>query len=84
MCLTTTASIGVTEPAKERFHPGLSRVEIAAVIDALLQAEITLPLVDTRNLALSRVERVRSLQLNLAHRLEDLLAEDIHARIASL
>lgn len=81
---TTKPSIRVPEPVEEGFHPGLSRVEMAAVIDALLQAEITLPLVDARNLSLSRIERVRSLQLNLAHRLEDLLAEDIHVRLASL
>ncbi|WP_146255996.1 hypothetical protein [Aestuariivirga litoralis] len=81
---TAKASIRVTEPAEEGFHPVLSRVEMAAVIDALLQAEITLPLVDTRNLSLSRIEWVRSLQLSLAHRLEDLLAEDIHVRLASL
>lgn len=57
------------------FCPSLSKTEVVAIIDALLQAEMTLPLLDERNRSLKPVQRVRSLQLSLAHRLEDLLAE---------
>lgn len=83
MCPSTKASNGMPEPVEGSFQPDLSRVEMAAVIDALLQAEITLPLIDARNLSIPHIERIRSLQLNLAHRLEDLLAEEIQARVAT-
>jgi len=84
MCPVTETSKVIPGWAEEEFSPHLSRVEMAAVIDALLQAEITLPLVDKRNISLDRIERIRSLQLSLANRLEDLLAEDVHVRLASL
>lgn len=65
------------------FYPGLSRMEMSVLIDALLQAEMTLPLIDKRNLSLTPLDWIRSLQLALANRLEDLLAEDLHEREAS-
>lgn len=84
MCPVAKASSVESEWAEEDFNPRLSRIEMAAVIDALLQAEITLPLIDQRNISLGRIEQIRSLQLSLANRLEDLLAENIQARLASL
>lgn len=67
-----TAPHSRSEPG---YHPSLSRREMVAIIDALLQAEMTLPLLDERNRALGPVQRLRTLQLSLANRLEDLLAE---------
>lgn len=64
------------------FHPSLSRAEVVAIIDALLQAEMTLPLLDGRNRHLPPVHRIRSLQLSLADRLEDLLASSAGNRPA--
>jgi len=64
------------------FHPSLSRAEVVAIIDALLQAEMTLPLLDGRNRHLPHVQRIRSLQLSLANRLEDLLADPAGSRPA--
>jgi hypothetical protein len=49
--------------------------EVVAVIDALLQAEVTLPLVDARHRALQSIPYLRSLQLAIADRLEDLMAD---------
>lgn len=68
----------LTDSAKQSepgYCPILSRTEVVAIIDALLQAEMTLPLLDERHLPLTPVQRIRSLQLTLANRLEDLLAE---------
>lgn len=48
--------------------------EIAAVVDALLQAEITLPLIDERHRKLKSIGHLRCLQLSLVDRLEDVLA----------
>lgn len=52
----------------------LTEVEIALIIDALLQAEMTLPLLDRRYMALKPIEILRDQQLSLANRLEDVMA----------
>lgn len=52
----------------------LTQVEMAIIIDALLRAEITLPLIDRRHMGLRPVESLRHQQLSLAHRLEDVIA----------
>ena len=52
----------------------LSRAEIALLIDALLQAEVTLNLLDERHAKLGFIPQLRAQQLSLADRLEDLMA----------
>jgi hypothetical protein len=52
----------------------LTKVEMALIIDALLQAEITLPLLDRRHMGLKPIESLRLQQLSLANRLEDVMA----------
>lgn len=52
----------------------LSRADIALVIDALLQAEMTLPLIDPRYREMKAVDHVRTRQLALADQLENLIA----------
>ena len=68
-------SNGLRDLDSASLYPRLSRTEIAVIIDALLQAEMTLPLIDERNRSLMPVQRLRALQLALADRLEDILAE---------
>lgn len=62
--------------SQDGFRPRLSKYEIVTIIDALLQAEMTLPLLDERNRSRAPVQRLQSMQLALAERLEDLLAAD--------
>ena len=52
----------------------LTAPEIVAIVDALLQAERTLPLIDERHAALKSIGHLRCLQLSLADRLEDVMA----------
>lgn len=52
----------------------LTRTDLALIIDALLQAEMTLPLIDRRYRAMKAIESLRVHQLALANRLEDLMA----------
>lgn len=52
----------------------LTDVEMALIIDALLQAEMTLPLLDRRYMALEPIKTLRDQQLSLANRLEDIMA----------
>ena len=54
----------------------LSRADVALVIDALLQAEMTLPLLDPRYRSMKSVDRLRARQLALADQLEDLIADE--------
>ena len=68
------ANDNAMDPLKQCFHVELTRMEMAVIIEALLQAEMTLPLLDRRYLALKPVESLRHQQLSLATRLEDSLA----------
>lgn len=52
----------------------LTAPEMAAIVDALLQAERILPLIDGRHAALKSIGHLRCLQLSLADRLEELMA----------
>ena len=52
----------------------LSKADVALIIDALLQAEMTLPLIDRRYRAMKAIEALRVNQLQLADRLEDLMS----------
>lgn len=61
----------------ETIHVDLSKADVAVIIDALLQAEITLPLVDRRYRAMKAVDVLRKHQLTLANRLEDLMSATI-------
>lgn len=54
----------------------LSKADIALVIDALLQAEMTLPLLDPRYREMRSVDHLRARQLALADHLEELLARN--------
>jgi hypothetical protein len=76
MSFQVEQSAGLREQDGHGYRPRLTRPEMVAIIDALLQAEMTLPLLDDRHGSLIPVQRLRSLQLALADRLEDLLAED--------
>ena len=53
----------------------IERADIALIIDALLQAEMTLPLIDDRYKTMRAIDSLRERQLDLANSLEDLLAE---------
>ncbi len=53
----------------------IERADIALIIDALLQAEMTLPLIDDRYKTMKVIDSLRERQLDLANSLEDLLAE---------
>jgi hypothetical protein len=54
----------------------IDRADIALIIDALLQAEMTLPLIDERHKTMRVIDSLRGRQLDLANSLEDLLAEN--------
>lgn len=66
---------GTADASAQKFHVKLTRTEMALIIDALLQAEMTLPLLDRRYMALKPLKQLRFQQLTLANRLEDVLAE---------
>jgi hypothetical protein len=53
----------------------IERADIALIIDALLQAEMTLPLIDDRYKTMKVIDSLRERQLDLANSLEDLLAD---------
>lgn len=53
----------------------LTPEEVALIIDALLQAEMTLPFLDTCYRAMDPIHALRAHQLALANRLEDLMTE---------
>jgi hypothetical protein len=57
----------------------IDRADIALIIDALLQAEMTLPLIDDRYKTMKVIDSLRERQLDLANSLEDLLAESSSA-----
>ena len=59
---------------RQKSQVDLTQIEMALIIDALLQAEMTLPLLDRRYRALKPIESLRFQQLSLANRLEDVLA----------
>lgn len=61
-------------PLHQPVRLDLTRSDLALIIDALLQAEMTLPLIDRRYRALKAIESLRAQQLSLANRLEDVLA----------
>jgi hypothetical protein len=71
-----TDETNVPSPALqgEMIHVDLSRADVALIIDALLQAEMTLPLIDRRYRSMKTVESLRAGQLSLANRLEDLMS----------
>lgn len=73
--LVNVMSVQPQPPLPPCFALTLTRDEIVVIIDALLQAEMTLPLLDARHEALHPVKELRALQLSLAERLEDLIAE---------
>jgi len=58
----------------QRSQVDLTQIEMALIIDALLQAEMTLPLLDQRYKTLKLIESLRFQQLSLANRLEAVLA----------
>lgn len=62
---------------EEHVPVDLSKAEMALIIGALLQAERTLPLIDRRYVNLKSLEGLRTQQLSLANRLEDIIA-DLH------
>lgn len=62
---------------KHAIHLDLSKADVALIIDALLQAEMTLPLIDRRYRAMKAIEALRAKQLLLANRLEDLMSGSI-------
>ena len=66
--------LGKEKSEIEPLTVSLTIPEIAAVVDALLQAELTLPLVDERHRNLNSIGHLRCLQLSLVDRLEDVLA----------
>ena len=68
-------SKGGADPLAAQIRLDLSRMDMALIIDALLQAEMTLPLIDRRYRALKAIESLRAQQLSLANRLEDLMAD---------
>lgn len=53
----------------------IDRADVALIIDALLQAEMTLPLIDCRYKTMKVIDSLRGRQLSLANSFEDLLAE---------
>ena len=53
----------------------LTKADIALVIDALLQAEMTLPLLDPRYKDMKPLDHLRARQLALADQLENLMAD---------
>lgn len=63
-----------SDPLNARVRLELTKMDLALMIDALLQAEMTLPLIDRRHKALRAIESLRAQQLSLANRLEELLA----------
>ena len=73
-------SDNTADPLKQCFPVELTRTEMALVIEALLQAEMTLPLLDRRYMTLKPVVSLRSQQLSLANRLEDVLAGAVRWR----
>lgn len=79
------ASLRNSDPLRECFEVDLTRADMALIIEALLQAEMTLPLLDQRFAALQPVESLRQQQLSLADRLEDIMAGTCrwqdHARV---
>ena len=62
----------------------LSQSDIALVIDALLQAEMTLPLLDPRYKDMRTVDHLRARQLALANQFEELLANERSARSSGI
>lgn len=58
----------------------LREADIALVIDALLQAEMTLPLLDPRYRTMKSIDHLRARQLALADQLEGLIANERCAR----
>ena len=62
----------------------LSQSDIALVIDALLQAEMTLPLLDPRYREMKAVDHLRARQLALANQFEELLANERSARSSGI
>jgi hypothetical protein len=57
----------------------IGRADVALIIDALLQAEMTLPLIDERYKTMKVIDSLRERQMALANSLEDLLAESSSA-----
>lgn len=57
----------------------IRRADVALIIDALLQAEMTLPLIDERYKTMKVIDSLRERQLVLANSLEDLLAQNSSA-----
>lgn len=64
-----------SDPSTQRVHVALTRTEMALIIEALLQAEMTLPLLDRRYMSLKPLEHLRFQQLTLANQLEDMMAD---------
>ena len=93
MCLTTSKSVPITMPTPVREEESqsdetagqlvpvdLSQQDVAVIIDALLQAEVTLPLIDARYRSMDKLRTIRAHQLSLANRLEDVMA-DVRAQL---
>lgn len=61
----------------------LDRSDIALIIDALLQAEMTLPLIDPRYRHMKAIDHLRARQLSLADQLEEMIASEETAEPAA-
>ena len=73
----------VTQNNGLRFLVELSKQELVLLIDALLSAEMTLCILDEKHGSLNASKDLRDLQVALANRIEDLLADAVPARDGS-
>lgn len=68
------AVMAASANAEHHYAVSLDRAEVVLIIDALLQAEMTLPMIDRRHQSFGAMEGLRQRQLSLAERLEKALA----------